>query len=55
MMAYGALPLGHAHPSVVEAISEAAAGGTLLAAASQVEVEVAADGETKVSFELAVK
>lgn len=41
MMAYGALPLGHAHPRLVEAIQEAAATGTLFAAATEVEVEVA--------------
>ena len=41
MMAYGALPLGHAHPSIVEAIEEAASTGTLFAAASEIEVEVA--------------
>ncbi|MFQ5742295.1 MAG: aspartate aminotransferase family protein [Acidobacteriota bacterium] len=41
MMAYGALPLGHAHPAVVEAITEAAASGTLFAAATEIEVEVA--------------
>jgi len=41
MMAYGALPLGHAHPKVVEAITEAASGGTLFAAATEIEVEVA--------------
>ncbi len=41
MMAYGALPLGHAHPRVVEAIREAAAQGTLFAAATEIEVEVA--------------
>jgi glutamate-1-semialdehyde 2,1-aminomutase len=41
MMAYGALPLGHAHPRVVEAITEAASGGTLFAAATEIEVEVA--------------
>ncbi|MBN1484336.1 MAG: aspartate aminotransferase family protein [Chloroflexia bacterium] len=41
MMAYGALPLGHAHPLVVEAIQEAAATGTLFAAATEIEVEVA--------------
>lgn len=41
MMAYGALPLGHAHPRVVEAISEASATGTLFAAATEIEVEVA--------------
>ncbi len=41
MMAYGALPLGHAHPDVVEAVSRAAASGTLMAAATEIEVEVA--------------
>lgn len=41
MMAYGALPLGHAHPVVVEAIREAATDGTLFAAATEIEVEVA--------------
>ena len=41
MMAYGALPLGHAHPRVVEAIAEAAGTGALFAAATEVEVEVA--------------
>jgi glutamate-1-semialdehyde 2,1-aminomutase len=41
MMAYGALPLGHAHPRVVEAITEAASGGTLFAAATEIEIEVA--------------
>ncbi len=41
MMAYGALPLGHAHPRVVAAINEAATSGTLFAAATEIEVEVA--------------
>lgn len=41
MMAYGALPLGHAHPLIVEALTEAASTGTLFAAATEVEVEVA--------------
>jgi glutamate-1-semialdehyde 2,1-aminomutase len=41
MMAYGALPLGHAHPSVVEAVKEAVSKGTLFAAATEIEVEVA--------------
>ena len=41
MMAYGALPLGHAHPLVVKAVSEGAATGTLFAAATEIEVEVA--------------
>lgn len=41
MMAFGALPLGHAHPEVVEAISEAAASGAHFATATPVELEVA--------------
>jgi len=41
MMAYGALPLGHAHPIIVDAIKEAASSGTLFAAASEIEVELA--------------
>jgi 4-aminobutyrate aminotransferase-like enzyme len=41
MMAYGALPLGHAHPRIVEAVTAAAAGGTLFAAATEIEIEVA--------------
>lgn len=41
MMAYGALPLGHAHPRVVEAVAQAAATGTLFAAATEIEIEVA--------------
>lgn len=41
MMGYGALPLGHAHPAIVEAITEAAATGTMFAAATDIEVEVA--------------
>jgi glutamate-1-semialdehyde 2,1-aminomutase len=41
MMAYGALPLGHAHPAVVEAIREGAAGGNHFATATAIEVEVA--------------
>jgi len=41
MMAYGALPLGHAHPRVVQAIGEAAATGALFAAATEIEIEVA--------------
>ncbi len=41
MMAYGALPLGHAHPAVVEAVRVAAAEGTLFAAATEIEIEVA--------------
>ena len=41
MMAFGALPLGHAHPEVVEAISQAAASGAHFATATEIELEVA--------------
>ncbi len=41
MMAFGALPLGHAHPEVVEAITEAATTGAHFATATAVEIEVA--------------
>jgi glutamate-1-semialdehyde 2,1-aminomutase len=41
MMAYGALPLGHAHPAVTAAIQEAAATGAHFATATEIEVEVA--------------
>lgn len=41
MMGYGALPLGHGHPAVVEAVIEAVSGGTHTATALQVEVELA--------------
>ena len=41
MMAYGALPLGHAHPSVVNAVADAVKEGTLFAAATEIEIEVA--------------
>ena len=41
MMAFGALPLGHAHPEVVEAITEAASTGAHFATATPVEIEVA--------------
>jgi glutamate-1-semialdehyde 2,1-aminomutase len=41
MMAYGALPLGHAHPEVAVAVAQAATTGTLFAAATELEVEVA--------------
>ena len=41
MMAFGALPLGHAHPEVVEAITEAASTGAHFATATPVELEVA--------------
>jgi glutamate-1-semialdehyde 2,1-aminomutase len=41
MMAFGALPLGHAHPEVVEAITDAASSGAHFATATPVEIEVA--------------
>ena len=41
MMAFGALPLGHAHPRIVETITREAARGTHFATALEVEVEVA--------------
>jgi glutamate-1-semialdehyde 2,1-aminomutase len=41
MMDFGALPLGHAHPKVVETITREVARGTHFATALQVEVEVA--------------
>lgn len=41
MMAFGALPLGHAHPEVVEAITEAASTGAHFATATPIEFEVA--------------
>ncbi|MFB3854096.1 MAG: aspartate aminotransferase family protein [Vicinamibacterales bacterium] len=41
MMAYGALPFGHAHPRIVAAVAEAMSSGSLFAAASEVEIEVA--------------
>jgi glutamate-1-semialdehyde 2,1-aminomutase len=41
MMAFGALPLGHAHPEIVEAITEAARTGAHFATATPVELEVA--------------
>lgn len=41
MMAYGALPLGHAHPAVTAAVCQAAASGAHFAAAAEIEVEVA--------------
>jgi glutamate-1-semialdehyde 2,1-aminomutase len=41
MMAFGALPLGHAHPEIVEAITEAASSGAHFATATDVELEVA--------------
>ena len=41
MMAYGALPLGHAHPRIVDAVTQAVASGALVAAATEIEIEVA--------------
>ena len=41
MMAFGALPLGHAHPEIVEAITDAAATGAHFATATSIELEVA--------------
>ncbi len=41
MMAFGALPLGHAHPKIVETVSREVARGTHFATALEVEVEVA--------------
>ncbi len=41
MMAFGALPLGHAHPEITEAITEAATSGAHFATATPVELEVA--------------
>jgi glutamate-1-semialdehyde 2,1-aminomutase len=41
MMAFGALPLGHAHPEIVEAITEAVSTGAHFATATPVEFEVA--------------
>lgn len=41
MLAYGALPLGHAHPAVVEAIREGVASGAHFATATPIEIEVA--------------
>jgi glutamate-1-semialdehyde 2,1-aminomutase len=41
MMAYGALPLGHAHPRMVHAICSAVSQGTLFAAATEIEIQVA--------------
>lgn len=41
MMAFGALPLGHAQPEIVEAIAEAAGSGAHFATATPIELEVA--------------
>lgn len=40
-MSFGCLPLGHAHPKIVEVIREEVANGTHFATALEVEVEVA--------------
>lgn len=41
MMAFGALPLGHGHPAIVETVTREVARGTHFATALEVEVEVA--------------
>jgi glutamate-1-semialdehyde 2,1-aminomutase len=41
MMAYGAIPLGHAHPAVVAAATEGASTGMHFATATEIELEVA--------------
>jgi glutamate-1-semialdehyde 2,1-aminomutase len=41
MMAFGALPLGHAHPAIVETVTREIARGSHFATALEVEVEVA--------------
>jgi glutamate-1-semialdehyde 2,1-aminomutase len=41
MLAYGALPHGHAHPRLVRAAQEAVERSALLATASEIEIEVA--------------
>ena len=41
MMAFGALPLGHGHPAIVETVSREIARGSHFATALEVEVEVA--------------
>lgn len=41
MMSFGALPLGHAHPRIVEVVQREVAHGTHFATALEVEVEVA--------------
>ena len=41
MMAFGALPLGHADPEVAQAIAEAASSGAHFATATEIEIEVA--------------
>jgi glutamate-1-semialdehyde 2,1-aminomutase len=41
MLSFGALPMGHAHPRIVEVVREEVANGTHFATALEVEVEVA--------------
>jgi len=41
MMSYGALPLGHAHPEVLEAVREGVSTGMHFAAATEIELEIA--------------
>ena len=41
MMSFGALPMGHAHPKIVEVVQREVARGTHLATALEVEVDVA--------------
>lgn len=41
MMAFGALPLGHGHPAIVETVTREVSRGTHFATALEVEVEVA--------------
>ena len=41
MLAYGALPHGHAHPRLVRAAQEAVERSALLATATEIEIEVA--------------
>ncbi len=40
-LSFGCLPLGHAHPKIVEVVQEAVKGGTHFATALEVEVETA--------------
>ena len=40
-LSFGCLPLGHAHPKIVEVVQEKVAGGTHFATALEVEVETA--------------
>ena len=43
MMAFGALPLGHADPDVAAAIAEGASTGAHFATATEIEIEVISD------------